>query len=126
MKPPKSSRNDVFVQYKLWLSSVSGEGIIGDGKVRLLEAIHDTGSLSAASERMGLSYRKAWGDIRKAETLLGYPLTEKHRGGKDGGSSRLTPQALRLLEAYKALQKETERSVEKAFRDFADKVKGEE
>jgi len=126
MKPPKSSRNDVFVQYKLWLSSVSGEGIIGDGKVRLLEAIRDTGSLSAAAERMGLSYRKAWGDIRKAEALLGYPLTDKHRGGKDGGSSILTPQAIRLLEAYKALQAETERSVENAFREFADRVQREE
>jgi molybdate transport system regulatory protein len=126
MKPPKSSKYDVFVQYKLWLSSVSGEGIIGDGKVMLLEAIRDTGSLSAAASQLGLSYRKAWGDIRKAESLLGYPLTEKHRGGKDGGSSRLTPQALRLLEAYRALQVETGRSVEKAFREFSDKVKKEE
>ncbi|MFO7721884.1 MAG: LysR family transcriptional regulator [Bacteroidales bacterium] len=126
MKPPKSSRNDVFVHYKLWLSSVSGEGIIGDGKIRLLEAIRDSGSLSAAAERMGLSYRKAWGDIRKAEALLGYPLTEKHRGGKDGGSSTLTPQAIRLLEAYKALQVQTEKSVEKAFREFTDKVQREE
>lgn len=122
MKPPKSTRTDVFIHYKLWLSSVSGEGIIGDGKIRLLLEIAEKGSLSAAAEALGLSYRKAWGDIRKAEQLLGYPLTEKHRGGKDGGSSILTPQALRLLEAYQALKGEFNRHMDDAFQKFHDRI----
>lgn len=123
MKPPKSSRSDVFVQYKLWLSTVSGEGIIGEGKVRLLEEIASHGSLSAAAENMGMSYRKAWGDIKKAEQLLGFPLTEKHRGGKSGGRSLLTPQADRLLKAYHALKKEINRNMDHAFDEFYKKMK---
>lgn len=122
MKPPKSTRKDVFVQYKLWLASVSGEGIIGEGRLRLLSSIAEKGSLSAAAEALGVSYRKAWGDIRKAEELLGYPLTEKHRGGKDGGSSVLTAQALKLIEAYEALKKEINRNVGEAFDNFQKKI----
>jgi molybdate transport system regulatory protein len=122
MKPPKSTRKDVFVHYKLWLSSVTGEGILGEGKIRLLEEIAARGSLSAAAGALGLSYRKAWGDIKRAEELLGYPLTEKHRGGKAGGRSTLTPQANRLLEAYHILKTEVDKTMDTAFGDFQRKV----
>ena len=122
MKPPKSTRNDVFIQYKLWLQSISGEGIIGEGKIRLLQKIAELGSLSAAAEVLGMSYRKAWGDIRKAEKLLGYPLTEKHRGGRDGGSSVLTPRAIRLLEAYNALKMDFSRNLDEAVTEFKRRI----
>ncbi|MBU3928739.1 MAG: molybdenum-binding protein, partial [Bacteroidetes bacterium] len=67
MKPPKSSKNDVFLRYKLWLSAVSGEGIVGESTHLLLRKIEEMGSLKAAAEFLGISYRKAWGDIKKSE-----------------------------------------------------------
>ena len=88
MKPPRSSKNDVFLRYKLWLSAVSGEGIIGEGQYQLLREIEKKGSLKAAAECLGTSYRKAWGDIKNAEELLGYDLTEKVRGGIDAAIYR--------------------------------------
>ena len=123
MKPPRSSRNDVFLKYKLWLSAVSGEGIIGEGQYSLLKAIEKKGSLKAAAEELGTSYRKAWGDIKKAEELLGYDLTVKHRGGKDGGKSELTDKANSLLEAYDALNKKLDSAIEDAYEDFKEKLK---
>ena len=33
---------------------------VGPGKVRLLELIDHTGSISAAARAMGMSYRRAW------------------------------------------------------------------
>ena len=33
---------------------------LGPGKIRLLEAIRDSGSLSQAARDMGMSYRRAW------------------------------------------------------------------
>jgi len=122
MKPNKSTRSDVFVQYKLWLSTISGESIIGEGRIMLLQEIADRGSLSAAAEALGVSYRKAWGDLRRAEELLGYPLTEKERGGIAGGRSRLTPAALRLLEAYAALKRELSRNINAATADFQRRI----
>lgn len=123
MKPPRSSRNDVFLRYKLWLSAVSGEGIIDEGQYQMLRTIEEEGSLKAAAEKLATSYRKAWGDIKKAEELLGYDLTDKHRGGKDGGKSILTAKAKNLLEAYDGLHKKMDNAIEDAYDDFKEKIK---
>jgi len=123
MKPPRSSKNDVFLRYKLWLSAVSGEGIIGEGQYQLLRSIEANGSLKAAADELGTSYRKAWGDIKNAEELLGYELTEKQRGGKDGGKSTLTDKANNLLEAYDALHKKMDTAIEEAYDDFREQIK---
>jgi len=122
-RPPRSSKNDVFLRYKLWLSAVSGEGIIGESQYKLLRAIEEKGSLKAATEGLLTSYRKAWGDIKKAEELLGYELTEKHRGGKDGGKSELTNKAKNLLKAYDELHKKLDTAIEDAYDDFKKQIK---
>ena len=114
----KNSRFNVLLNYKLWLSSVSGEDILSEETYGLLRAILEKGSLSAAASKQGISYRKAWGDLKKAESLLGYELTEKKRGGREGGHSRLTPGALKLLEAYDALRTKLDDAVEEAFAGF--------
>ena len=87
-------------QFKLWLSCDGAQGAFGDGKWRLLEAIQREGSLRAATVSLGISYRKAWGDLRKAENSLGAKLTEKHRGGSSGGETRLTDAGRDWLQAY--------------------------
>lgn len=123
MKPPRSSKNDVFLRYKLWLSAVSGEGIIGENKYQLLKTIEKLGSLKAAAEALGVSYRKAWGDIKASEELLGYDLTEKTRGGVGGGKSALTDKAKKLLEAYDALHRKMDDAIEDAYEDFRNQIK---
>lgn len=114
----KPSKFEIFLNYKLWLSSVTGEGILEEERYRLLREIHEKGSLKAAAEEMGVSYRKAWGDLKKAEELLGYGLVIRQRGGKDGGTSKLTDKAVKLLEAYEALHIKLDDAVEKAYEDF--------
>jgi molybdate transport system regulatory protein len=114
----KNSRFNALLNYKLWLSSVSGEGIISEETYGLLQGVLEKGSLSAAASKLGISYRKAWGDLKKAEELLGYELTEKKRGGREGGHSRLTPGAMKLLEAYKALREKLDDAVEEAYAGF--------
>lgn len=118
----KPSKFEIFLNYKLWLSSVTGEGIMEEDRYRLLKAIHERGSLKSAAARMGISYRKAWGDLKKAEELLGYGLVIRQRGGKDGGSSALTEKAVKLLEAYEALHVKLDNAVEKAYDDFRKKI----
>lgn len=121
-KRGKSNRFNVLLNYKLWLSSLSGEGIISEEVYTLLLGIREKSSLKAASEDAGISYRKSWGDIKKAESLLGYELTEKTRGGKEGGKSLLTPAALKLLEAYAALQQKLDEAVEEAYLEMKKKM----
>ena len=69
---------------KIWISTEAGESVFGGGKYRLLKAIEEEGSLVAAAVRMGISYRKAWGDLKKAEEHLGKKLIVKERGGSGG------------------------------------------
>jgi len=55
----KPSKFEIFLNYKLWLSSVTGEGIIEEDRYKLLQLIKERGSLRAAASEMKISYRKA-------------------------------------------------------------------
>jgi len=90
----------------------AGEKFFGEGPARLLRGIEETGSLSAAAKAMGMAYTKALKLIRNAENALGFQLTSRTVGGRDGGGSILTPEAkiwLRRYEAYRDACKEANR-----------------
>ena len=80
--PRKTRRQREFLtglraRFKLWLSTKDIEGVFGDGKWRLLKAVQSAESLSAASKSLRISYRKAWGDLKKAQEALNLTLVEK-------------------------------------------------
>jgi len=102
-------------KFKLWLSTRDIEGVFGDGKWRLLKAVESTGSLTAASKSLHISYRKAWGDLKKAQDALKVPLVEKHRGGIHGGQTALTNQGKKWVKAYTSFRSDIEKAVEKAY-----------
>jgi molybdate transport system regulatory protein len=100
--------------FKLWLT-LDGKGVFGEGKWRLLDAIHRTGSLRAAADALGISYRKAWGDLRDAERTLGITFLERRRGGAEGGESRLSDAGSKWLTEYARFRSECMRHTERAF-----------
>jgi len=107
---------------KLWLNSQDVEGVFGNGKCRLLEHIKAEESLRAASDALHISYRKAWGDLKKAQNALGVALIEQHRGGRQGGRTVLTEQGNRWLQAYGRFRREIEAAVQTSFERFLDEV----
>jgi molybdate transport system regulatory protein len=115
-----------LLNYKIWLSNITGQGIINEGTFKILKLIKEKGSLKAAVAESGISYRKAWGDLKDAEQHLGYHIIDKQRGGKDGGTTQLTTQGEKLIEAYQALQQKFDDSIEEAFLEFQNKIKGNE
>ncbi len=117
---------NVFVDYKVWLASPDGEGIIGDGRLKLLKAIDKLGSIRAASDELGISYRKAWGNLKKAESLLNFPLVTKSRGGKDGGRTTLTEETKVLIDAYSEFHEEFNESTGKIIKKFFNKINKKE
>ena len=110
--------------FKLWVSSGNTDGTFGDGRMRLLEAIDSEGSLQAAAEKLNISYRKAWGDLKKTEASLGVQLIERHRGGKGGGEMSLTNAGRRWVKAYASFHADTEKYIDKAFKKFLNKTCG--
>lgn len=89
---------------RLWFQVRIGEGRLGPGKAQLLALIRDTGSLSEAARRMGMSYRRAWTLMEAINALTDAPAVETERGGTGGGGSRLTPRGEALLAAYEHLR----------------------
>ncbi len=102
---------------KLWISHGATAGAFGDGKWRLLMAISREGSLQGAAQALTISYRKAWGDLRKAEASLGCQLVERHRGGRSGGDMQLTRMGEKWLQAYSRFRVGVEQEVSRIFEE---------
>ena len=91
-KPVKSMREKALpVTAKVKLTLCTEDRFFGPGVCELLERIRETGSIRAAAAGMKLSYTKAWKILNRAEEELGTSLITRVSGGKNGGSSTLTP-----------------------------------
>ena len=77
---------------------------VGVGKIRLLETIERTGSLSQAARDMGMSYRRAWLLIDSMNGEFDTPVISATVGGSGGGGAKLTSFGKALIEAYRQLE----------------------
>jgi len=82
-----------------------GGAYIGPGKAELLALIAETGSISAAAKRMGMSYKRAWVLAEVLNTMFAAPLIVSARGGAQGGGAQLTETGLAVLRAYGDMQR---------------------
>jgi molybdate transport system regulatory protein len=88
----------------LWLES--GDGMLfGLGRAQLLEMVSLLGSLNQAAKALGMSYRAAWGRIKRTEEALGEPLLVKASGRK---GYELTPLAAELVRDFAVWHSEVE------------------
>lgn len=83
---------------------------IGPGRADLMELIAETGSISEAAKRMGMSYKRAWSLVQALNDGFGAPLVETARGGKEQGAS-LTAIGREVLERYRGMQEATRRAI---------------
>jgi molybdate transport system regulatory protein len=77
---------------------------IGPGKIALLEAIAETGSISAAGRQLGMSYRRAWMLIDEMNRALSSPAVTTAAGGAHGGGTALTPVGEQIVQHYRAIE----------------------
>lgn len=113
-----ASEINFIPRYKIWLETPDRKGVMGDGKWMLLKAIQRTGSLTAAVQDLGLTYRKTWNNIKKIEQILGFPLLETSRGGSDGGASVLTAKGRQIVEAFDRFHAGFDEKATEAFANF--------
>ena len=88
------------VRFKVWLEK-EGRPVISEGKYRLLREVEKTGSIRRASENLGLTYKRAFSQIKGMEDRLGYRVLERKRGK----GAVLTEEGRRLLEEYERILK---------------------
>lgn len=91
--------SQIRLRRKVWLE-IDGKPLLGSGRVRLLNAIATSGSISAACQQLGISYRKAWAQLEEMEKLAPFAVLERSKGGKGGGGACLTEETVKLLQQY--------------------------
>lgn len=97
------------IKCKFWLEEEK-EILFGSGGAVLLQQIEITGSLSAASKELGMSYRAAWGRLKKLEKNLGEDLVMKLGGNKNGYC--LTERGKLFLSSYQKAEKKMKKATD--------------
>ncbi len=85
---------------------------IGPGKADVLQGIVETGSIAEAGRRLGMSYQRVWSLVDAMNRDFLEPLVLKQRGGASGGGASLTPMGQRVLELYRAIEKQAQQAIE--------------
>lgn len=103
--------------YKLWLETDEGH-VFGPGVYSLLRKIQEKGTLKEAAASLGMSYRYAWGLIKKAEEKLGEPLISATKGGRHGGGSTdITELGRRYVRDFERFRRMLDEVSEGSFRE---------
>ncbi len=91
---------------------------MGPGKADLLQAIGETGSISAAARHMKMSYRRAWLLVDTMNQCFEGPLVETATGGNHGGGARITELGQEVLRRYRAMDAKASAAVSKEIIAF--------
>jgi molybdate transport system regulatory protein len=94
-----STKNDVKVRLLR-----DDEIAMGPGKADLLDAIAQTGSISAAARAMDMSYRRAWLLVDVMNRSFREPLVSSAAGGTKGGGAHVTDAGLEVLKLFRAME----------------------
>ncbi|NQV70214.1 MAG: TOBE domain-containing protein [Pseudohongiella sp.] len=90
---------------QIWLDDQESKRLMLD-QIGLLQAIAETGSITAAAKAAGISYKTAWDKLQRLSNLSREPVVARVAGGTKGGGSQLTEYGLRMLNGFKQLHEE--------------------
>src|SRR5574340_1360715 len=88
--------------------------------LELLERIDASGSITAAANAMGMSYKAAWQAVEATNNLSEKPVVARQTGGKHGGGTSLTEYGRRVVAAHRRLEQERERVLAQLNRIMGD------
>jgi len=95
--------------YRLECKCMLKEGdrfLLGEGRKKLLNLVEETGSIKGAAKRMDMSYRHAWGIIKRIEKATDEEIVISKRGGDKGGGTKLSESGKKLLKTYENMKKD--------------------
>jgi molybdate transport system regulatory protein len=96
-----ASSNPSLIRPHIYLGP---ELMVGPGKIALLKAVRDTGSISAAARQLGMNYKRAWYLLDTLNQGFHQPVVEAVQGGRGGGGTRLTALGETLIASYEAIE----------------------
>lgn len=86
-----------------WNLLLPGGATRGEDRIALLKAIRDQGSLIEAAQGCGISYRTAWNWVQELNRSQPEPMIRSVQGGREGGQTVLSAEALRLLQLHESV-----------------------
>ena len=95
---------------------------LGPGKIALLEAIAEQGSLTHAAAKLGMSYRYAWLLLEDLNRSFVEPVTRATVGGRRGGGVELTRFGAGLVRRYNLATRRIDAVARSAFTPLAKAV----
>lgn len=98
---PPSRQPEVRLRMRVRVANLIA---IGPGKVDLLEAVAEHGSISAAARSLDMSYRRAWLLLDELSRALTSPAITTAQGGERGGGARLTPMGQAVIRHYRGAE----------------------
>lgn len=101
--PRTPARNAPVVRFRMRIMQ-NDTIALGPGKVTLLEAVREHGSISAAARSLNMSYRRAWLLMDELNRALESPATVSGHGGASGGGSVLTPVGEEIIRLYRDIE----------------------
>ena len=90
------------LQSSYMLVNDEGNIIMGNGRMRILASIEQTGSINKTAKELKMAYKTVWSKIRSTEQNFGTPVvtTDKVTG------THLTPDGKALLIKFKKLKRQ--------------------
>jgi len=92
--------------------------VLGPGKVELLEAVRQHGSISAAARSLDMSYRRAWLLVDELNRSLTSPATVSEQGGQSGGGCTLTPVGENIIRLYRDVETQAHQACAKQLSEL--------
>lgn len=114
--PGSAARDRLRPQIRIMFRKVIA---MGPGKAALLQAIAETGSISAAARHMEMSYRRAWLLVDTMNQCFKSPVVVTLTGGKSGGGAAVTEFGMLVLDRYRKMETKASASVAKELGEFA-------
>lgn len=106
------------VNGSIWIEGKDG-AFIGLGRIKLLEGIHECGSITKAAKSMKMSYRQAWELVNSMNKQARHPMVITASGGSGGGGTRVTEHGLKAIQEFRKMSEQFEQFREALGRDLS-------
>lgn len=106
---------ELHLKLTIRLFTDDNQRCFGPGIATLLERVQIHHSLRSAAASMEMAYSKAWRIIRTAEAVFGCKLLDSTIGGQHGGGAVLTPEAEKILHAYRTYEADVTQHAQERF-----------
>ena len=88
----------------IWFRLLVPSGALGPGKIALMRAIVETGSVSGAARSLRMSHARSVKLVAEINALGTTPLIDTRAGGQFGGGALLTPLGLAVVDAFAEIE----------------------